>query len=87
MEPGACAGRGDRGSNAAHDGSTPDRASLSCADIAELAIDLKAVWTASQTDARLRKRIVRTLIHEVVADIDDDASEIVLLVNRGWWHS
>jgi len=73
---------------AAHDGSTPDRASLSCADIAELATDLKAVWTAPQTDARLKKRIVRTLIHEVVADIDDDASEIVLLVHwAGGIHS
>ena len=26
----------------------------------------------------LKKRIVRTVIHEVVANIDDDASEIVL---------
>lgn len=73
---------------AAHDGSTPDRASLSCADIAELATDLKAVWTAPRTNARLKKRIVRTLIHEVVADIDDDASEIVLLVHwAGGIHS
>jgi hypothetical protein len=28
-----------------------------------------------------KKRIVRTLIHEVVADIDDAASEIVLIVH------
>jgi len=73
---------------AAHDGSTPHRASLSSADVAELASDLKAVWSAPQTDARLKKRIVRTLIHEVVADIDDDASEIVLLVHwTGGIHS
>jgi hypothetical protein len=37
--------------------------------------------TAPTTDARLKKRIVRTLIHEVVADIDDKASEIVLFVH------
>ena len=73
---------------AAHDGSTPHRASLSSADVAQLATDLKAVWRAPQTDARLKKRIVRTLIHEVVADIDDDASEIVLLVHwAGGIHS
>ncbi|CAN5597465.1 recombinase family protein [soil metagenome] len=73
---------------AAHDGSTQNRASLSSADVAELATDIKAVWTAPQTDARLKKRIVRTLIHEVVADIDDDASEIVLLVHwAGGIHS
>ena len=45
------------------------------------AADLKAVWSAPPTDARLKKRIVRTVIHEVVADIDDEASEIVLLIH------
>ena len=48
-----------------------------------LASNLKAVWAAPTTDARLKKRIVRTLIHEVVADIDDEASEIVLIVHWG----
>ena len=33
------------------------------------------------TDARLKKRIVRTVIHEVIADIDPEASEIVLVVH------
>ena len=45
------------------------------------AADLRAVWSAPTTDARLKKRIVRTVIHEVVADIDDEASEIVLLIH------
>ncbi|MDJ0447279.1 recombinase [Methylocystis sp. JR02] len=36
----------------------------------------------------MKKRIVRTLIHEVVADIDDDASEIVIAVHwTGGVHS
>ena len=38
---------------------------------ATLAGNLKSVWTAPTADARLKKRIVRTVIHEVVADIDD----------------
>jgi DNA invertase Pin-like site-specific DNA recombinase len=46
-----------------------------------LATNLKTVWSAPTTDARLKKRIVRTLIHEVVADIDDEASEIVIVVH------
>jgi hypothetical protein len=46
-----------------------------------LASNLKTVWSAPTTDARLKKRIVRTLIHEVVADIDDEASEIVIVVH------
>ena len=30
----------------------------------------QAIWSAPTTDARLKKRIVRTLIHEAIADID-----------------
>lgn len=56
--------------------------------LALLGANLKTVWSASTTDARLKKRIVRTLIHEVVADIDDDASEIVIAVHwTGGVHS
>ncbi|MBR0883987.1 MULTISPECIES: recombinase family protein [Bradyrhizobium] len=65
---------------AMHDAATPaplaDPVSLGV-----LASNLKTVWDAPTTDARLKKRIVRTLIHEVVADIDDAASEIVLIVH------
>ena len=68
------------GKIAAHDAATAapvaDPASL-----ATLAADLKTVWSAPTTDARLKKRIVRTVIHEVVADIDQEAAEIVLLVH------
>ncbi len=39
------------------------------------------MWTAPATDARLKKRIVRTVIHEVIADIDQAAAEIVLVVH------
>jgi hypothetical protein len=49
--------------------------------LAALAADLKTVWTTPSTDARLKKRIVRTVIHEVIADIDQEAAEIVLVVH------
>lgn len=48
---------------------------------AALGDNLMAVWSAPTTDARLKKRIVRTVIHEVVADIDAKASEIALLIH------
>src|ERR1700745_2144108 len=38
------------------------------ASLATLAADLKTVWTSTSTEARLKKRIVRTVIHEVIAD-------------------
>ena len=66
---------------AAHDAATSQPSLLSPIHVAALAADLKAVWSAPATDARLKTRIVRTVIHEVVADIDDEAAEIVLLIH------
>lgn len=51
------------------------------ASLATLAEDIKTVWAAPSTDARLKKRIVRTVIHAVIADIDPEAAEIVLVVH------
>jgi hypothetical protein len=65
---------------AAHDAATVP-STVDPASFATLAADLKSVWTAPTTDARLKKRIVRTVIHEVIADIDIDAAEIVLLIH------
>jgi hypothetical protein len=49
--------------------------------LATLADELAAVWKAPATDARLKKRIVRTVIREVIADIDVEAGAIVLLIH------
>ena len=55
---------------------------------AQLAAKLSTVWDAETTDNRLKKRIVRTLVEEVVADTDDGANEIVLLVHwKGGVHT
>jgi hypothetical protein len=42
---------------------------------------LRRVWSSPAADARLKKRIVRTVVMEVVADIDAEAGEIILLVH------
>jgi hypothetical protein len=68
------------GKIAAHDAATPAVAT-DPVSLGMLASDLKTVWSAPTTDARLKKRIVRTLIQEIVADIDDAAAEIVLIVH------
>ena len=39
------------------------------------------IWSAPTTDVRLKKRIVRTLIHEAVADLDEEQAEIVLILH------
>ncbi|AGH51804.1 insertion sequence ATP-binding protein (plasmid) [Sphingomonas sp. MM-1] len=64
-----------------HDAQTPASSPLPAADVSALAHNLRAVWSTPTTDARLKKRIVRSVIQEVVADLDDSASEIVLLVH------
>jgi hypothetical protein len=46
-----------------------------------LAADLEAIWHGRHADARLKKRIVRTLIHEVVADVDAAAGEVILVIH------
>jgi DNA invertase Pin-like site-specific DNA recombinase len=58
------------------------------ADLAELVRRFPAVWEASTTDVRLRKRIVRALIEEVVVDIDAEPSHVVVLVHwKGGVHT
>ena len=68
------------GKIAAHHAATPTPTTDPVSFLA-LAADLKSVWTAPSTDARLKKRIVRTVIHEVIADVDQEAAEIVLVVH------
>jgi hypothetical protein len=53
-----------------------DRAAL-----LSLAANLPAVWNSELADNRLKQRIVRMLIQEVVADVDVNAREIVLVVH------
>ncbi|MER3353822.1 MAG: recombinase family protein, partial [Hoeflea sp. D1-CHI-28] len=64
-----------------HDTVNPTGTALPVDDLTALGTDLERVWFAPMTDARLKKRIVRTVIREVMADLDGDASEIVLLVH------
>jgi DNA invertase Pin-like site-specific DNA recombinase len=75
------------GKVAAHNETVPANAA-DPASLLMLASDLKTVWAAPSTDARLKKRIVRTVIQEVVADIDAKAAEIMLVIHRtGGVHS
>ena len=49
--------------------------------VTSIAVGAALVAWAPTTDARLKKRIVRAVILEVVADMDDKTSEIVLLIH------
>ena len=66
-----------------------DRAAAPSADeFHELARDLEAVWSDPETDARLKKRILRTLIRDIIVDIDDQAAEVVVVIHwKGGVHT
>lgn len=58
------------------------------AELLRLAEDLPSVWNSPISDPGLKQRIIRILIQEIVADVDDNAREIVLVVHwTGGRHS
>ena len=55
-------------------------------ELLDLATQLESLWP--EADPSLRKRIVRSLIQEVVVDVDDVTAEVVLLIHwKGGAHS
>src|SRR5437868_9316516 len=53
-----------------------------------LAQDLPRIWNSPSTDIRLKQRIVRILIEEIVVEVDESSREIVLLIHwAGGRHS
>ena len=68
-------------------GRVPDRAT-EVPDLAGLAADLSAAWSAPGTSMRTRQRLVRALIVDIVADVDEAAREVVLVIHwKGGQHS
>jgi hypothetical protein len=53
-----------------------------------LAQDLPAIWNSPTTDQRLKQRIVRILIREIIADVEEESREVVLVIHwAGGRHS
>ena len=50
-------------------------------DFSQLTQQLETIWTDPATSVRLKKRIVRTLIEEVLVDVDSSASELILTLH------
>lgn len=58
------------------------------AQLLELGSDLKTLWHHRAAPSRLKKRILRTVLKEVVTDIDEEASEIVMRLHwKGGVHT
>jgi DNA invertase Pin-like site-specific DNA recombinase len=70
------------------DGMREQDAGTACPDLAGLADDLSKAWNAPKTTMRTRQRLVRALITEIIADVDEQAGEIVLVIHwKGGQHS
>ena len=53
-----------------------------------LAQDLPTIWNSSSTEMRLKQRIVRILIREIIADVEEKSREVVLVIHwAGGRHS
>jgi hypothetical protein len=53
-----------------------------------LADNLSAAWHAPNVTMRARQQLLRTLIADIIVDVDDDAREVVLTIHwRGGQHS
>jgi hypothetical protein len=53
-----------------------------------LAADLEAVWTSPHADMRLKKRLIRTLIDEIIVDINAQVGEVILVIHwKGGVHT
>src|SRR5216683_2084864 len=68
-------------------GRTPDPAAI-VPNFAGLADDLEAAWNAPGVSMRARQRLLRALVTDIIADIDEAAREAVLTIHwRGGQHS
>ena len=57
-------------------------------DFAGIAEDLEAAWKTPSVTMRTRQQLLRTLVNEITADLDEEAREIVLTIHwRGGQHS
>ena len=57
-------------------------------DFAGIAEDLEAAWKTPSVTMRTRQQLLRTLVNEITADLDEEAREIVLTIHwKGGQHS
>jgi DNA invertase Pin-like site-specific DNA recombinase len=57
-------------------------------EFADLAADLEEVWNDEHTDLRLKKRVLRSLIRDIIVDVDAAAGEVIVVIHwKGGVHT
>lgn len=65
-----------------------DAERMQCEPLGHLATDLQGVWNDQRTDVRLKKRLLRTLLEEIVVDVDLTVGVTELLLHwKGGIHT
>jgi len=65
-----------------------EQSSIDPPDFGGLAEDLAAAWNAPGVTMRARQQLLRSLVNEIVVDVDEEAREVVLVIHwRGGQHS
>src|SRR3954468_2555242 len=62
------------------DGLTPT-ASVQAPDLSGLANDLEAAWNAPGVTMRSRQQLLRALVTDIIADIDESTREVILTIH------
>jgi hypothetical protein len=71
-----------------HGATAAPTATPSLEEFHQLSQQLETIWTDPATSVRLKKRIVRTLIEEVLVDVDSSAGELILILHwKGGAHT
>lgn len=57
-------------------------------EFADLATELESLWHDPDTDTRLKKRVIRTLIRDIIVDVDAQVGEVILIIHwKGGIHT
>jgi len=68
--------------------SSPSRDATVTPDFTRLAEDLDAAWNAPGVTMRVRQQLVRALITDIIADVDETVREVILTIHwQGGQHS
>ncbi|MGO7763375.1 helix-turn-helix domain-containing protein, partial [Rhizobium ruizarguesonis] len=57
-------------------------------DFAGISTDLETAWRAPNVDMRCRQQLLRTLVSDIIADVDEEKREVLLTIHwKGGQHS
>jgi len=66
----------------------PSESAAALPDLTDLAKDLTTAWNAPGVTMRTRQQLLRALVVNIIADVDEDARDVVLTIHwKGGQHS